>query len=80
MKSNCLIFALTAWLRAAPPGEESYLLIRRSRVRWGLVHFLHGKLDSVSGQVDVVSFKPHTPEKQGIELRFRGRVTKGDAP
>jgi hypothetical protein len=80
LRSNCLIYALTAWLRAAPPGEESYLVIRRSRIRWGFVHFLHGVLDPATNQIEVTSYKPHEPEKRGFAPLFDGTVQRGDLP
>ena len=80
VRSNCLIFALTAWLRPAPPGEETYLLVRRSRVRWGGIHALHGRLDPETGQVAVSSYKPNAAEKRGLAVVFKGREVEGDAP
>lgn len=79
MRSNCPIYALTAWLRAAPPGEESYLLIRRSRVRCGMFHALHGTLDSDTGQIRVTSYKPPPGHvKTGPDPLFKGSVRDGD--
>lgn len=79
MRSNCLIYALTAWLRAAPPGEESYLLIRRSRVRWGLFHALHGRLDRDTGQIAVTSYKPPPGHKKTRPAPFfDGKIVEGD--
>lgn len=76
---NCIRYAWAAW-RKAPPGEETYLIIRRSRVAWGFCHFLFGRLDPETGQINVLSYKPFTPEKRGIELSFEGRVVEGDKP
>ena len=80
MRSNCILYALTAWLKAAPPGEESYLVIRRSRVRWGFVHVLHGVLDPATNQIEVMSYKPLVPEKSGFAPRFEGAIQRGDMP
>lgn len=81
MRSNCLIYALTAWLKAAPPGEESYLLIRRSRVRCGIFHALHGTLDPATGQIAVTSYKPPPGHvKTGPAPLFKGSVRDGDKP
>lgn len=84
--SNCLIFALVLywrrWRSARKRGvpSDDYLLIRRSRVPWGLFHVLHGKLDRNTGQVKVVSYKPNKPEKETVEIVFRGHVARGDIP
>lgn len=80
MRSNCIRYALTAWLRPAPVGEESYLLIRRSRVRWGLLHVLHGTLDPTTNQIEVTSYKPNVPEKTGFSPCFEGSIQRGDMP
>lgn len=81
IKSNCLIYALTTWLKPAPPGEESYLLIRRSRIRWGMFHMLHGRLDRATGQIAVTSYKPPPGhEKTGFAPMFDGQVRDGDNP
>lgn len=80
-RSNCLIYALTAWLRAAPPGEESYLVLRRSRVRWGILHALHGRLDESTGQIVVSSYKPPPGHvKTKVAPLFDGSVVGGDKP
>lgn len=84
--TNCLIFAIALywrrWLWSRKRGKscDDYLLVRRSRVPWGLFHILHGKLDRTTGQVKVLSYKPNTPEKDGIEVVFRGHVARGDMP
>lgn len=80
MKSNCILYALSAWLRPAPAGEEGYLVIRRSRVRWGFVHVLHGMLDPATNQIEVTSFKPTVPEKSGFAPCFEGTIQRGDMP
>lgn len=84
--TNCLIFAITLywrrWRWSSKRGLacDDYLLVRRSRVPWGLFHVLHGKLDHATGQVRVISYKPNTAEKDGVELVFRGHVARGDMP
>jgi hypothetical protein len=79
MRSNCLIYALTAWLKSASPRDESYLIIRRSRVRWGIFHMLHGKLDHATGQIAVTSYKPPPGHKKTKPAPFfDGHVVDGD--
>jgi hypothetical protein len=79
--SNCILFAVMLWWRRhrrpATRGNN-YLVIRGSRVRFGLFHMLHGRLDS-TGRMRLISYKPHTPEKLDIEIIFKGRVRRGDA-
>lgn len=92
MRANCILFAVALWVRRRQrrrllrargvsverlPGE-SYLVIRLSRMPWGLFHVLHGKLDRNTDQIKVISYKPVTPEKAGVELVFKGRVSRGD--
>ena len=80
MKSNCLFFALPKWLRKAPPGEEVYLIFRRSRVPWGICHTLIGKLDHATGQIAVESYKPPDGHRKTRPAPvFDGRVVQGDA-
>ena len=80
MRSNCFFFALPRWLRKAPPGEEVYLIFRRSRIAWGICHTLIGKLDPATGQIAVESYKPppghHKTKPAPV---FHGRVVQGDA-
>lgn len=79
--SNCLSFAIALWLRRWRKGRRNnYLVIRLSRVPWGLFHILHGKLDPRTGQIKVVSYKPDRAGKTGVEIAFRGHVERGDAP
>lgn len=79
-RSNCLFFALPRWLRKTPPGEETYLIFRRSRVRWGIFHCLLGVLDPETGQIKVVSYKPPPGTvKTGFAPTFHGSVVEGDA-
>jgi len=81
VKSNCLIYALTEWLKPAPAGEESYLVIRRSRVKWGFVHCLHGLLDPATGQIEVTSYAPPKGHvKTNFAPCFDGHVRRGDNP
>lgn len=77
MKSNCLFYALREWFGALRRGEETYFVIRRSRIPWGIFHTLHGRLDPATGQIAVTSYKPIDPRKQGPF--FRGDVVQGDA-
>lgn len=79
MKSNCLFFALPRWLEKAPPGEEYYLVIRRSRIPWGVFHMLLGRLDPVTGQLALTSYKPPPGHKKtGFQPTFNGKVVEGD--
>ena len=79
-RSNCLFFALPRWLRKAPPGEETYLIFRRSRVRWGFFHCLSGELDPETRQIKVTSYKPPPGHvKTGFAPVFNGSVVEGDA-
>jgi hypothetical protein len=88
MKSNCLLFALALYWRRrrwarkrARDGKESarsYLIVRPSRIRWGLIHVLHGKLDRNTGQMKVVSYKPNMPRKTRFAPIFFGHVSRGD--
>lgn len=81
MRSNCVLWAVPRWLRKAEPGEESYLVIRRSRVPWGILHCLHGTLDKATGQIVVHSLKPIGDQhKQSFEPIFHGEVVEGDQP
>ncbi len=80
-RSNCVLFALPRWLRAAPAGDEDYLIIRRSRVRWGFCHVLHGRLDPATGQIAVTSYKPIVDAaKTSLEPVFEGHAVDGDRP
>jgi hypothetical protein len=80
-RSNCIIFALTLWFRRARRGKRNnYLVIRMSRVPWGILHLMHGRHDSVTDQIRVVSYKPDADRKTGVELAFRGHVERGDKP
>jgi len=79
-KSNCLLFAVPRWIARGRPQQQSYLVIRWSRIPWGFVHFLHGQLDPVTGQIEVVSYKPPLGHhKTGLALTFKGSVVEGDA-
>jgi hypothetical protein len=81
VRSNCILYALTAWLKPAPAGEESYLVIRRSRVRCGLLHFLHGVLDPATNQIEVTSYRPQKGHvKTNFAPCFDGEVQRGDMP
>lgn len=80
MRSNCFFFALPRWLRKAPPGEEVYLIFRRSRVAWGFCHTLIGKLDHATGQIAVESYKPPPGHRKNRPAPvFDGTVVQGDA-
>lgn len=81
MRSNCLQYALPRWLSRVRAGEETYLIFRISRVRWGFFHCLLGRYDPETDQIAVTSYKP-PPEhvKSGFAPTFHGQVVSGDAP
>lgn len=74
-RSNCLAFALAAWLRL-----RGYVLIRRSHVfRW-IPHVLW----TDKHRRHLVSFKPDDPEERPGRSQFRwlwfaGRMRWGDS-
>lgn len=89
--SNCILFAIALWFRCwrrsrrrrrqgKTVGHPTYVCIRLSRIPWGLFHVLHGRLDSETGQIKVVSYKPNICNKQGLEIVFRGHPARGDLP
>ena len=67
-RSNCMMFVLAI-----------YLLLRRSRVHWGVFHMLHGRIGTRTGRFYLVSYKLIEKEKRNIEPLFRGQVERGDA-
>jgi hypothetical protein len=80
-KNNCLCWALPRFLTRAKHGEETYLIFRASRVRWGFFHVLIGKLDPETGQIVVSSYKPPDGhQKTGFAPTFKGDVVDGDKP
>ena len=84
--TNCILFALALywrrwrWARSRNEPCDDYIIIRASRVPWGLFHVLHGRLDPTTDQIKVVSYKPNTPTKRDLELVFQGHVARGDKP
>lgn len=79
-KSNCLFFAIPKWLRKSPPGEETYLIFRRSRINWGILHCLVGTLDPLTNQIKVESYKPPLGHKKTkFAPVFEGTIVEGDA-
>jgi len=80
-RSNCLCWALPRFLTRAKAGEETYLIFRVSRVRWGFFHVLLGQLDPETGQIVVSSYKPPAGHvKTGFAPKFKGDVVDGDKP
>ncbi|WP_426106381.1 hypothetical protein [Massilia sp. TSP1-1-2] len=78
--SNCILFAMAIWVRRAANGKRNnYLLLRRSRVHWGVFHMLHGRIGTRSGKFYLVSYKPEIAEKRNFAPIFKGRVERGDA-
>lgn len=86
-RANCIIFALALWLRRTLRASrassdqvvsESYIVFRLSRIRFGLFHILHGKLDKTTNQLKLVSYKPNVPEKTRPAPLFAGHVVRGD--
>lgn len=79
-RSNCIFWALPKWLKRAKSGEETYLIFRLSRVRWGFFHCLIGRLDPTTNQISVHSYKPPPGTiKTGFAPVFEGSVVEGDA-
>jgi len=88
-KSNCLLWAIPRWIAQGRQDQcrylvirlgKRYLCIRWSRIAWGVVHFLLGEMDPVTGQLQLSSFKPPVGHrKTGLALTFRGAVVEGDA-
>ncbi len=81
MASNCISYALKRWFPKAKPGQERYLIFRRSRLDWGFFHALYGELDPETNQIRVTSYKP--PEghvKAGVAFTFEGAAREGDLP
>ena len=80
--TNCLFFAVALWFRRwrRGRGAQSYICIRLSRVPWGLIHVLYGRLDKDTDQIKVVSYKPDASRKAGLEVVFKGHVARGDIP
>lgn len=82
--TNCLFFALKLymrrWRKARAKGRQfdDYLVVRRSRVTWGFIHVLYGRYSKLTGQVRLLSYKPFTPQKRGVEIVFNGYVARGD--
>lgn len=80
-RNNCLCWALPRFLTRARAGEETYLIFRVSRVRWGFFHVLLGRLDQETGQIVVSSYKPPPGHvKTGFAPKFKGEVVDGDNP
>lgn len=79
MKSNCVIYAVREFIRAWRKGEEAYLCFRTTRVKGGVLHCLVGKLDELTDQVAVRSYKPPAGhKKRGFAPLFHGSVVHGD--
>jgi hypothetical protein len=82
--TNCLFFVLrlyfSRWRKAVKRGEQfnDYILIRPSRVPFGICHFLYGRYDSKTDQVKLISYKPKKKYKSGVEIIFHGYVQRGD--
>jgi len=88
-KSNCLLWAIPRWIVKGRQDQSPYfiiplgkwrLLLRWSRIPWGFLHCLLGEMDPVTGQIQVVSYKPPLGHhKTGIALTFEGHVVEGDS-
>ena len=82
--TNCLFFAvalyLRRWRKARARNEQfdDYILFRLSKIKWGVFHVLYGRLSKVTGHARLISYKPNTPEKDGVEIVFNGHVERGD--
>jgi hypothetical protein len=78
-RSNCVSFALAIWWwRWLHRQPNNYVTWRLSRVRWGLVHCLHGRMGIETGLQHLVSYKPNTAEKRKFEPIFAGHLERGD--
>ena len=88
-KSNCLLWAIPRWIANGRQDQSPYFIIkffgaflcfRWSRIPWGFLHCLLGRMDPVTGQIAVKSYKPPLGHhKTGIALTFEGQVVEGDA-
>lgn len=80
-RSNCVFFAFPRWFGDGQAKPERYLMIRRSRVAWGVFHMLYGTTNPMTGQIEMMSYKPPKGhQKPGIRPVFEGQVVWGDAP
>ena len=80
-QSNCIFYAMGRYLGPGVVDPTRYLLIRRSRINWGICHVLYGTADAETGQIRVWSYKPPPDhEKPGVRPFFEGRVVEGDSP
>lgn len=80
-KSNCVFYALPLWLGSGSRNPERFLLIRRSRVNWGIFHMLYGKTDPATNQIAMWSYKPPPGhQKPGLRPVFQGAVIENDEP
>lgn len=80
-KNNCLFWAVPRWLVRAIQGQEAYLVLRLSFIRWGFLHCLLGRYDHSTGQVALSSYKPPPGHrKTRFAPTFIGKVVHGDTP
>lgn len=78
-RSNCIIFAVSVWWWRWLHGcSNNYLSWRVSRVPYGVLHLLHGRMGRETGLQHLVSYKPNVAEKRGFEPIFAGHVEFGD--
>lgn len=89
MRSNCIVVAVTAILRArrrgtSRPGAEVHAWGRWSRAEWGFFHLGWQKNDPLTGKLAWRrSFKPTAPVDAPWylcwgRLRFDGRIERDD--
>ncbi len=77
--NNCICWALPRWIKRGAAGEETYLIFRLSRIRWGFFHCLLGVRDPATGQIAVKSYKPPSGHvKHKPAPIFNGSVVDGD--
>lgn len=78
-KNNCMYWAVPRFLQRARAGEETYLVLRYSRMPYGLLHCLLGKLNPETGELVLTSYKPPAGHaKRRPALIFKGSVVQGD--
>jgi hypothetical protein len=74
--SNCLLFAISLYLRRVAKGRVGYISIRRSHWGW-FPHFLYQERRRYG--LRFVSYVPVCPRLRTIPpLLFKGRVKWGD--
>jgi len=78
MRSNCLLWAVTLYLRRRRRGRHGYVIARRSH--WGpFPHFMYAERRA-GGQLRVVGYAPLDPKPRRVPpVLFLGAVVWGDS-